>query len=640
MAKFFFKFGLTFSKEVHMGFEFSTLSKEVLEQVVRDPRVKQLATIPVFAPVTILLLSFSYALFFVSSYFYLSGQLPLLVMIIVNGIAAYIAFTPLHDATHRTVSSNSFINDLLGTIACFPLIPGVTTRIYRYLHLEHHRFSGDEKKDPDEPFVSSHPLVLPFVLAFADVLWSVWYLRHIFERPVTERLEFFACLSFYAAWHVVWLTSPYAWEFFLIWMIPQRIGIFLVTYFFAHIQHPEDVRWEETPFQATVFIRTNLFARFVMLGQTIHCLHHLMPNIPFYRYQKAWNVGKNLFEKQNVPVRTIFTPVENLILPEKDAPAHIEGVIENISDVGIGLKSFKIIANPSASDGLLPFEAGAHIDVHIADGVTRQYSICNDQRDKDHYLIAVKKEDAGRGGSLAMHNDFVEGQIIKISAPRNNFDLDLSAEHYVLVAGGIGLTPILSMAHILEAQGKSFSVHICARSLEHVPFYKEIMDLPFGEKIKLHLDDGEEGQKFYPEQALGKKGKGKQLYVCGPTGFMEWVIAAAKGNRWSDLAIFSETFVPRKLENLVNRPFTVKLASSGKEFEVKEDEFLIDVLNRNKCGVPCSCTQGICGSCITPVLSGEPEHRDAVLTDEERQSGKKICVCVSRAKGDLLVLDI
>lgn len=623
-----------------MSFEFSTLSKEVLEQVVRDPRVKKLAAIPVFAPLQITLLVLVYGVFFLSSYLYLTEQLPLIAMIAINGIAIYISFTPLHDATHRTVSSNSFINDFLGTIACFPFLPGVTTRIYRYLHLEHHRFSGDVEKDPDEPFVSTHPIFLPFVLAFPDVLWTIWYLKHMFERPITERLEFIAGLSFYVAWHVFWLTSPYAWEFFLIWMIPQRIGMFLVTYFFAHIQHPEEVLWEEAPFQATVFIRTNFFARFVMLGQTIHCLHHLMPNIPFYRYQKAWNVGKNLFEKQNVPVRTLFTPVDNLVLPNKDAPLLIDGVVESITDVGTGLKAFKILPHPSSSVGFPPFEAGAHIDVHIDDGVTRQYSICNDPREVDQYLIAVKKEDEGRGGSLAMHNDFVEGQIIKISAPRNNFDLDLSAEHYVLVAGGIGLTPILSMAHILEAQGKSFSLHICARSLEHVPFYKEILDLSFSEKIKLHLDDGEEGQKFYPEQALGKKGKGKQLYVCGPTGFMEWVIAAAKGNRWSDLAIFSETFVPRKMENLVNRPFTVKLASSGKEFEVKEDEFLIDVLNRNKCGVPCSCTQGICGSCITPVVSGEPEHRDAVLTDEERQSGKKICVCVSRAKGDLLVLDI
>lgn len=623
-----------------MGFEFSTLSKEVLEQVVRDPRVKKLAIIPVFAPVTIALLTFAYGVFFASSYLYLTGEMPLIASIIINGIAVYIAFTPLHDATHRTVSSSPFVNDLLGTIACFALLPGMTTRIYRYLHLEHHRFSGDIEKDPDEPFVSSHPLVLPFVLAYADVLWTIWYLRHMFERPITERIEFFAGLTIYAAWHAVWLTSPYAWEFFMLWMIPQRIGIFLVTYFFAHIQHPEEVLWEETPFQATVFIRTNFFARFVMLGQTIHCLHHLMPNIPFYRYQKAWNVGKNLFEKQNVPVRTIFTPVENMIFPDKNPPLRVEAVIRRITDVGNDLKAFELIAAPSQPDGLPAFEAGAHIDVHIEDGVTRQYSMCNDPSEAHRYIIAVKKEEQGRGGSIAMHNNFVEGNTIQISAPRNNFDLDVNADEYVLVGGGIGLTPILAMAHTLQEKGKPFKLHICARSIEHVPFYKDISYLPFSRDIVVHLDDGAEEQKFNPSKDLGKKGKSKQLYICGPSGFMEWVIAGAKKNRWSDVNIFSETFVPRKLENLVNRPFTVKLASSGKEFEVKEDEFLIDVLNRNKCGVPCSCTQGICGSCITAVKSGEPEHRDAVLSDEERKSGKTMCVCVSRAKGDLLVLDI
>lgn len=623
-----------------MGFEFSTLSREVLEQVVRDPRVKQLAAIPVFAPVTIALLSFAYGLFFVTSYLYLTEQIPLIVMIAVNGIAVYIAFTPLHDATHRTVSSNPFINDFLGTIACFPLLPGITTRIYRYLHLEHHRFSGDIKKDPDEPFVSSHPLILPFVLACADVLWTIWYLRHMFERPVSERIEFFAGLTFYAAWHVVWLTSPYAWEFFLIWMIPQRIGIFLVTYFFAHIQHPEEVRWEETPFQATVFIRTNFFARFLMLGQTIHCLHHFMPNIPFYRYHKAWNVGKTLFEKQNIPVRTIFTPVENLILPSKEPSLRLEAVIKNIQDVGLGLIAFELIPASKDHENFPSFDAGAHIDVHIKDGITRQYSMCNDPGEHHRYLIAVKREDEGRGGSLAMHADFVEGQTIEISSPRNNFHLDVEAEQYVLVAGGIGLTPMLSMAHALDARGKSFSLHICARSIDHVPFGQDLSALPFSQKITLHLDNGEQAQRFDPAKALGKRAKGKQLYICGPSGFMEWVIKAAKGNHWPDDAIFSETFVPRKLENIPNRPFTVKLARSGKEFEVKENEFLIDVLNRNKCGIPCSCTQGICGSCITAVHSGEPEHRDAVLSDEERRSGKKMCVCVSRAKGDLLVLDI
>lgn len=622
-----------------MGFALSVSIREVLEQVVRDPRAKVLTTIPVFSLVTIGLLLFAYGLFFGSTYMYLQGELSVVPMFIINGMAIYVAFTPLHDATHRTASGNHIVNDLLGTIACFALLPGITTRIYRYLHLEHHRYSGDDNGDPDEPFVSTRPIFLPFVLASADILWTTWYIRHWLSRPVSERIEFTLGIVFYVGWHVAWLLSPYAMTFFLIWMIPQRIGMFCVTYLFAHIQHPKGVLWEEAPFQATVFIQTHLLARILMLGQTIHCLHHLMPSVPFYRYHKAWNLGKTLFEKQHVPVRTIFTPAKNIIIPKKSEELWIDASIISVTDVAKGVRSFEITA-ASIDEKLPSFTAGAHIDVHISDGLVRQYSLCNDPLDAKRYLIAVKCEEEGRGGSRAIHSDFYVGQTIRISAPRNNFSLDLNDAEYVLVAGGIGLTPILAMAHTLYNSGKVFSVHICARSLEYVPFAATLSKLCFADQISLHLDDGDEAQKFDLARDCGTASTTKQLYICGPGGFMSWVMQSLKDMSWSNDRLHSETFVPPQVSNLENRAFTVELAKSGKIFTVAADEFLIDVLNRNQCGVPCSCTQGICGSCITPVKSGEPEHRDAVLSDTEREAGNKMCVCVGRAKGDHLVLDI
>lgn len=622
-----------------MGFSFSVSTREVLEQVVRDPRAKVLTTIPVFSPITMGILLLSYGIFFGVSYLYLLGELSTISMVLINGVAVYIAFTPLHDATHRTASGSPFVNDLLGTIACFALLPGITTRIYRYLHLEHHRYAGDPNKDPDEPFVATHPILLPFVLASADILWTTWYIKHWFDRPVSERIEFTIGIAFYVGWHVAWLLSPYAMEFFLIWMIPQRIGVFCVTYLFAHIQHPKGVLWEEAPFQTTVFIKTHLLARILMLGQTIHCLHHFMPSVPFYRYHKAWNLGKTLFEKQHIPVRTIFSPVKNLVIPQNIDAELFDASIVSITDVALGVRAFEIIsARPDQK--LPPFTAGAHIDVHISDGVVRQYSLCNDPLNDDRYLIAVKCEEEGRGGSRSIHRDFDIDQTIRISAPRNNFSLELNATEYVLVAGGIGITPILAMAHTLQNSGKTFSIHICARSLEYVPFAATLSELPFADRINLHLDDGNEKQKFDIERDCGMASINKTLYICGPGGFMSWVMKSLKEMSWSDNCLHSETFVPRQLDNVENREFTVELAKSGRIFTVGADEFLIDVLNRNQCGVPCSCTQGICGSCITAVKSGVPEHRDAVLSDTEREAGNKMCVCVGRAKGDHLVLDI
>jgi ferredoxin-NADP reductase/fatty acid desaturase len=621
-----------------MSFAFSASTREVLEQVVRDPRFRNLTRIPVVAPVHILLIAAAYALFIASTYWWLRGAIPLATMIAINSVAIYAAFTPLHDATHRTVSGNRAFNDLLGTISCFALLPGITTRIYRYLHLEHHRFTGDRKKDPDEPFVSAHPLLLPFVLATPDALWTVWYLRHWSGRPVAERLEFTAGILVYIGWHAAWLASPFAYEFIVAWIIPQRIGLTTVTYFFAHIQHPEDVLWEEAPFQTTVHIKTNPLFRHMMLSQTEHCLHHLLPSVPFYRYHRAWEAGKMLFERQNIPVRGFFTPIENLILPQKEMGLTWEACVRSVYDVGEGVRAYELT---SVNGKELPaFEAGAHIDVQISDACVRQYSMCNSPSDTNRYLIAVKKEINGRGGSQRMHDTVTQGQILRISAPRNNFPLKPGAKHYVLIGGGIGMTPILSMAHTLHEAGASFEMHLCVRSRDHLPFADFLVTVPFRDRVHFHLDDGEDAQKLHPEKRLKKRGKGRELYICGPSAFMDWVIAAARANSCRDTAIHSETFVPRIIETRENKPFEVVLARSGKALHVAADEFLIDVLNKNKCGVPCSCTQGICGSCITPVVEGEPDHRDAILSVEERNQNKKMCVCVGRAKGDRLVLDL
>lgn len=606
---------------------------------MRGPRYRELACIPLIPPAEILLVVGVFAGLYFSTLGYVRGTLPLVLTITINGALVYVAFTPLHDATHRTVSSNRLVNDLLGTISCLVLIPGITTGIYRYLHLEHHRFAGDPERDPDEVFVSSHKALAILPLAFPDVVWSLWYLKHWHTRAKTERLEFCGCITFYLGVHLIFLTSPYAMIFFLCWMIPQRIGLALVTYFFARIQHPQDVMWESAPFQTTVRVRCNMLGKVLLLGQAVHCVHHLLPSIPFYRYHRAWAAGRHLFEQQNIPVRGLFRTPVSMPLPEPEATRKISVQVRSVTRVAQDINAYTL---ETASDAELlpPYEAGAHIDLVLGDNLLRQYSLCGDPADKAHYTIAVKRDQEGRGGSLAVHNTLREGSLLTISEPRNNFPLNLDANDYVLIAGGIGVTPLLGMAYTLWQMGRPFRLHLCAGDENKLPFGEFLQEFPFASCITIHLGIRSKPGTFSPSQVLGSYQRGRQLYICGPEGFMGEVVAAARDLDWPDTAMFSENFKPRERGNTENVSFEVEMARTGKVLPVGKDEYLLDVLNKAKAGIPCSCTQGICGSCITPVLFGDIDHRDAVLSDEQRRSGEVMCVCVSRAKSQRIVLDI
>lgn len=625
-----------------MAFSFAPATREVLEQVVREPRFRSLTTLPLFAPMEVGLVLGAYALFALGSWAWLVGMLPWWAMWLVNGFAIYASFTPLHDATHRTVSSSRSVNDLIGTISCGLLLPGITTAIYRYLHLEHHRYAGDPARDPDEPFVSASPLKLPLVLAFLDVLWTSWYVRHWHARPIAERREFVGAIAFYIGFHVFWLLSPWALEFIMVWMVPQRIGLTAVAWFFAHVQHPRDVRWEDAPFQTTVRIDALPWTRWLLLGQAKHCIHHLAPSVPYYRYHRAWDLGRELFEAQHVPVRTLWSPVRDLQLPRDPQtarePAWLEARVAEITRVAADVRGYELV--PAAGDRWPDFSAGSHVDVELKQGLVRQYSLCNAPGETERYRIAVRLDEAGRGGSRHLHYEVRRGDRLRISRPRNNFRLDEAQSDYVLIAGGIGITPLLAMAYRLHALDKSFTLHQCARNRAAVAFADEQPEFPFADHIMTWLDDAAFDQRFDMARATGAYRAGRQLYVCGPAGFMRAVMDRAAALGWPQEALFSETFVPPQVDAAENRPFEVELRRSGRVLQVPADAFLIDVLHDNGCGVMCSCTQGICGSCLTPVLEGEVDHRDAILTDAERAANDQMTVCVSRARGERLVLDL
>lgn len=621
-----------------MSFSFSPSAREVLEQVVREPRFRELTRIPLWAPLEIGLMLGAYAVFALGCWLYLTGAIAWPLALLLNGAAIYAAFTPLHDATHRTVSRHRRLNDVIGTLSCGLLLPGVTTRFYRYLHLEHHRHTGDPLRDPDEPFVSAPMLRLPLVLVGLDVMWVWWYLRRWDTRPLGERAEFVVSLTLYLAFHAVFLLSPWAQAFVLLWMVPQRLGLFLLSTLFARIQHPHGVTWEAAPFQCTVRIDARPWTRWLLLGQALHCVHHFAPSLPFYRYHLAWGLGRHLLEAQQIPVRTIWSGVRDLRLAGPPSPLHRRVLVSVIEPVARDVKAFEL--KPEDGLALEPFTAGAHIDVVIGPGLVRPYSLCNPPGETHRYRIAVRHDRQGRGGSAALHDRIKPGDVLEVGAPRNHFAIPAGPAEHLLIAGGIGITPLLAMAHELHARGVPFALHVCARDAEAVPFRDELRAAPFAAAVSVWLDDAPPTERFDAAAVIGGYRPARALHVCGPAGFMAMVMARGQAVGWPASAMHSEAFVAPSADASQDTRFEVELARSGRVLVVEPGQFLIDVLHAHGCPVMCSCTQGICGSCMTPVLSGTPEHRDAILSDAERAANDRMTVCVSRARSQRLVLDL
>lgn len=303
-----------------------------------------------------------------------------------------------------------------------------------------------------------------------------------------------------------------------------------------------------------------------------------------------------------------------------------------------GVCSFELRA---ANGAVLPaFTAGSHVDVHVAPGLVRQYSLCNSPDEKGRYLIAVLHEAESRGGSRGMHLDVAQGARLTIGAPRNLFDLDLSGERYLLFAGGIGITPILAMAHALLAAGKDFELHYCGRSLQRLAFLGLLESPRFAKHVRLHVDEGPAEQRLNAAQLLANPTQGDQLYVCGPGGFMAHVQSTAQACGWSDQQIHREDFAAPPQVQEGDAAFEVELARSGQVITVGAEQTVLEALLAHSIEIESSCEQGICGACITPVLSGEPDHRDQFMTAAEHARNDCFTPCCSRSNSPRLVLDL
>jgi vanillate O-demethylase ferredoxin subunit len=303
-----------------------------------------------------------------------------------------------------------------------------------------------------------------------------------------------------------------------------------------------------------------------------------------------------------------------------------------------GIVSFELIE--AAGRPLPSFSAGSHVDVDIAEGLTRQYSLCNDPAESHRYQIAVLRDPATRGGSAGMHDRIAIGDVITISAPKNHFPLAHEAQRSLLLAGGIGVTPILCMAERLAVTGAEFEMHYCTRSRDRTAFHDRIAGSRFASRVQFHFDDGPPAQKFDIAARLAQPEAGTHLYVCGPKGFMDAVLSTARSRGWPESQLHYEFFSAEVGPSADDESFEVQLASSGRIVVVPKDKTVVQALAEAGIEVQTSCEQGVCGTCITRVLEGVPDHKDLYFTPDEQAANDQFTPCCSRAKSKRLVLDL
>ncbi len=284
------------------------------------------------------------------------------------------------------------------------------------------------------------------------------------------------------------------------------------------------------------------------------------------------------------------------------------------------------------------FTAGAHIDVHLPNGLVRSYSLLNDCSERHRYVLGVLKDAKSRGGSRAVHEQLRIGTVLSISQPRNNFALHEEAPHTVLVAGGIGITPILCMARRLRALGQSFELLYFARARTHAAFADEVAAL--GAPVHWHFDDAQAGPPDLKALLAARSAPGTHYYACGPAVMLDAFEAHCQALGYANAHIERFAAVEVAASSDARQSYQVELKRSGKVIEITPDISLLAALQAAKVNVQTSCEEGICGSCETRVLEGLPDHRDSVLSPAERATNQAMMVCVSGCKSERLVLDL
>ena len=303
---------------------------------------------------------------------------------------------------------------------------------------------------------------------------------------------------------------------------------------------------------------------------------------------------------------------------------------DKIAD-GIHLLEFRDLAGKT----LPPFTAGAHIGIHTPSGLLRKYSLCNDPAEHDRYLVAIKREANGRGGSINLIDAVKAGDSLMVTAPINDFGLPPRAQDFLFIAGGIGITPMMAMIREVQAQKKRFRLYYLSRSPETTAFRDELAAPEFAGLVTIHYDNGDPSRSLDLRPVLAERKNREHLYCCGPRPLMEAVRIMT--DHWSSTAVHFEAFSDAETHKPTDKPFKVRLARSGKVLEVPTTKTILEVLRDNGYDVPSSCETGTCGTCRTKMLEGVADHRDLVLAEHER--GDNIMICVSRALSDEITID-
>lgn len=319
------------------------------------------------------------------------------------------------------------------------------------------------------------------------------------------------------------------------------------------------------------------------------------------------------------------------------AESMIEVRVKRICYEAENVNSYELTS--PAGDDLIPFTAGCHIDLHLSNGIIRSYSLVNDQRERRRYVIAVNKDQASRGGSRFVHDNLRAGDIVTVSHPRNNFALDEEAEHSVLIAGGIGITPLLSMVRRLESLERSWELFYAARTRRAAAFLDELNGLGSNgpAKVRVDLDDERSGLMFDLPALVRNAPARAHLYCCGPLPMLE-AFEAATADRPAD-HVHVEYFQARKAP-ATEGGFEVKLARSNRTIEVGVGKTILEALLDAGIAANYACTEGVCGTCETHVLEGTPDHRDQFLSKEEQAANKTMMICCSGARSRTLLLDL
>ncbi|MDO9412614.1 MAG: PDR/VanB family oxidoreductase [Pseudolabrys sp.] len=281
------------------------------------------------------------------------------------------------------------------------------------------------------------------------------------------------------------------------------------------------------------------------------------------------------------------------------------------------------------------FTAGAHIAITLPNGLVRKYSLCGDPAERGFYQIAVKRDARGRGGSMALIDNTKVGDVLMVAPPINDFGLPPRGQDFLFIAGGIGVTPMVAMIHELRAAGKRFRLFYFNRTPEMTAFRDMLSAEELKDVVVIHYDEGDPTRSYDLKPVLKERQNREHLYCCGPRPLMEAVRAMT--DHWSPTAVHFEAFSDAETHKAGDTPFTVRLARSDKTITVPPDKTILEMLRDNGLDVPSSCETGTCGTCRTKMLAGVADHRDLVLSDQEKAD--TIMICVSRAMTGEITLD-